>query len=141
MKLNGCLREVSKVFQGCNQDILRVFQGILWCETCKGVSRYIKEVQTVFQGGFRDVLRKFQGCLKKVSSVCQVNFKNVLFCNFIVAWISSQLPEQKEGLFTIVLTRAIYFMPYDTCFLILSGVTCIRHLTTCRKIVSFCSCC
>ena len=68
MKLNGCLREVSKVFQGYFQDILRVFQGRL----C--VSRYLKEVQRVFQGGFRDVLRKFQGCLKKVSSVFQENF-------------------------------------------------------------------
>ena len=74
MKLNGCLREVSKVFQGCFQDILRVFQGRLWGETFKGVSRYLKEVQRVFQGGFRDVLRKFQGCLKKVSSVFQENF-------------------------------------------------------------------
>ena len=62
MKLNGCLREVSKVFQGFFQDILRVFQGRLWGETFKGVSRYLKEVQRVFQGGFRDVLRKFQGC-------------------------------------------------------------------------------
>ena len=77
MKLNGCLREVSKVFQGCFQDILRVFQGRLWGETFKGVSRYLKEVQRVFQGGFRDVLRKFQGCLKKVLSVFQENFKNV----------------------------------------------------------------
>ena len=45
MKLNGCLGEVSKVFQGCFQDILRVFQGRLWGETFKGVSRYLKEVQ------------------------------------------------------------------------------------------------
>ena len=76
MKLNGCLREVSKVFQGCFQDILRVFQGRLWGEPFKGVSRYLREAQTVFQGGFRDVLRKsvkcvsrkfhkkFQGCFK-----------------------------------------------------------------------------
>ena len=75
MELNGCLREVSKVFQGCFQDILRVFQGRLWGETFKGVSRYLKEVQRVFQGGFRDVLRKFQGGLKKVSSVFLENFK------------------------------------------------------------------
>ena len=26
-------------------------------------------------------------------------YNGVLFCNFVVAWISSQLPEQKEGLF------------------------------------------
>ena len=28
-KLNGCLREVSKVFQGCFKEVLRVFQGRL----------------------------------------------------------------------------------------------------------------
>ena len=30
----------------------------------------------------------------------QEYFKEVLFDKFVVAWISSQLPEQKEGLFT-----------------------------------------
>ena len=91
MKLNGCLRKVSKVFQRCFRDILRVFLGRLWGETFKGVLRYLKEAQRVFQGGFRDVLRKFQGCLKKVSSVFQENFIKVLrlfqvfFCNFVVA--------------------------------------------------------
>ena len=35
-----------------------------------------------------------------MSRVFQECFNEVLFCNFIVAWISSQLPEQKEGLFT-----------------------------------------
>ena len=29
----------------------------------------------------------------------QESFNKVLFCNFVVAWISSLLPEQKEGLF------------------------------------------
>ena len=37
---------------------------------------------------------------KKASSVFQRVFNEVLFCNFDLAWISSQLPEQKEGLFT-----------------------------------------
>ena len=57
------------------------------------------------------LLRKLQGCLKKVSSVFQDNSKKVslvfqeclnevLFCDFVVAWISSQLPEKKEGLFS-----------------------------------------
>ena len=75
-----------------------------------GESRYLKEVQRLFLGSFKDVLRKFQGCLKKVPSVFQENFiksfRDVskifkwrrFFCNFI-AWISSQLPEHKEGLF------------------------------------------
>ena len=37
---------------------------------------------------------------KKVSRVFQEYFNEVLFWNFVVAWISSQLqlPEQKEGL-------------------------------------------
>ena len=37
--------------------------------------------------------------LKKVSSVFQETFNEVLFCNFVVASIVSQLTEQKEGLF------------------------------------------
>ena len=31
----------------------------------------------------------------------QQSFNEVLFCNIVVAWISSQLPEQKEGLFCL----------------------------------------
>ena len=69
-----------------------------------------KEVQSVFQGSFIDLLRKFQGCFNKVSSLFQELFKkkfqgcfkNVsisFFFNFVFARISSQLPEQKEGLF------------------------------------------
>ena len=52
-----------------------------------------------FQRRFKEVLRVFKGCLKKVSNVFHECFKEVLFCNSIVAWISLQLPEQKEGLF------------------------------------------
>ena len=41
--------------------------------------------------------------MQGVSIVFQENvtksFYEILFCNFVVAWISSQLPEQKEGLF------------------------------------------
>ena len=36
---------------------------------------------------------------KKGVSVFQECFNNVLFCDLVVAWISSQLPQQKEGLF------------------------------------------
>ena len=56
----------------------------------------LKEVQMAFQGTFKGVNESFM----KVSSVFQENFKNfqecfiyVLFCNFVVAWHSSQLPE------------------------------------------------
>ena len=45
--------------------------------------------------------RKFNGCFKGVSRVFQVSFKKtfkVFQKKFHVAWHSSQLPEQKEGL-------------------------------------------
>ena len=40
----------------------------------------------------------FQGCFQSVSRRFQENFKGVSK-KFYVAWPSSQLPEQKEGLF------------------------------------------
>ena len=45
---------------------------------------------------FEGVLRVFQGCFKGVSRVFQGVSKK-----FNVAWHSSQLPEQKEGLLTL----------------------------------------
>ena len=53
-----------------------------------------------FLGSFKDVLRKFQMYLKKVSQK-------------IVAWISSQLPKQKEGLF--IYLGFLYFEKYNNC--------------------------
>ena len=47
----------------------------------------LKNVSSVFQENFK---QSFKGALKM--------FDKVLFCNFIVAWISSQLPKKKEGL-------------------------------------------
>ena len=44
----------------------------------------------------------FKESVKCVSRKFQIKFSSMFqwsFCNFIVAWISSQLPEQKEGLF------------------------------------------
>ena len=58
-----------------------------------------KGVQRGFQGSFKDVLRKFKGGLKKVSSVFQENLMKFC-CAIFFAWISSQIPEQKEGLLT-----------------------------------------
>ena len=120
---------VSKVFQGYFKEVLRVFQGRLrgvprdlqwWFKGASRISkRSSKGVFREFQGSFKDILRKFQGCLKKVSSVFQENFKKkvsmvfqewfneVLFCNFVFAWISSQLPEQKEGLLSVLGSRHI----------------------------------
>ena len=34
----------------------------------------------------------------QVSRVFQISFNEVWFCHFVLTWISSQLPEQKEGL-------------------------------------------
>ena len=93
--------------RGVPRDLQGPFKGAsrLSKRSSKGVSRG-------FQGIFKDILRKFQGCLKKVSSVFQENFKKsfkdvcfkeclneVLPSNFVVTRISSQLTEQKEGLF------------------------------------------
>ena len=44
----------------------------------------------------------FKKIKKKASSVFQRVFNEVLFSNFDLAWISSQLPEQKEGLFFLM---------------------------------------
>ena len=41
-------------------------------------------------------------CLKKISKVFLECFNEVLFYDFVVAWISSQLPEQKEGFFQAI---------------------------------------
>ena len=49
---------------------------------------------------FEGVLRVFQGCFKGVSRVFQGVSKK-----FNVAWHSSQLPEQKEGLFVLFLSK------------------------------------
>ena len=51
----------------------------------------------MFPVTFKGVLRAFKGCFKDVSRVFQY-FQGVLK-KFHVAWHSSQLPEQKEGLF------------------------------------------
>ena len=57
----------------------------------------------MIQGCFKGIKKKFKGCFKKISKkvsrVFLECFNEVLFRDFVVAWISSQLPEQKEGLF------------------------------------------
>ena len=63
-----------------------------------------EEVSWMFQGSFHD----FQGCFmifKGVSRVFQGSFKKnfkVFQKKFNVSWHSSQLPEQKEGLFLLL---------------------------------------
>ena len=44
----------------------------------------------------------FKKISKKISRVFLECFNEVLLCNFVFAWISSQLPEQKEGFFIVV---------------------------------------
>ena len=41
-----------------------------------------------------------------------IHCNEVLFCNFLLAWISSQLPEQKEGLLPDrkVLSGGLFFL-------------------------------
>ena len=74
------------------------------------IQGYLKAVQRVlkgslnavskrFGGSFKESVSVFQENLKKVSKVLQEYFNEVLFDEFVVAWISSQLPEQKEGFF------------------------------------------
>ena len=76
----GSFKSVSRKFQECFKEVLRVFQG-----SVKGVSCFREEEVSRM---FHDFLRAFTKC-----SRC---FKN----KFYVAWHSSQLPEQKEGLFS-----------------------------------------
>ena len=78
-----CLKGVSRGFQGRFRDVSMVLHGYLplFLEV------YLKEVTR----GFNGVLRNFQENVKGVSK------------KFHVAWHSSQLPEQKEGLFFNIL--------------------------------------
>ena len=84
--------EVSRLFQGSFKSISMVFQGCL-----NGVSKKfqecLKEASRVFQGSFKIFFKVFQRCMVSVFQGSSV------FDSFIVACHSSQLPEQKEGLF------------------------------------------
>ena len=88
---------VSWMFKGCFKHVLKKLQGYY--------KRALKVLERKFQS-FKSAPRKVQGCFREVSTICQKCFKElrgcfkeVLFSNFVVAWYSSQLPEQKEGLF------------------------------------------
>ena len=54
----------------------------------------------------------FKKISEKVSRVFQKSFNEVLFCNFVVAWISSQLPKQKVVLFSSGGTRLVSWSSY-----------------------------
>ena len=76
-KFKGCFKEVSTVFQGSFWEISRVFQ-----ESFKGVSKNLSKSHECF----KTVSRKFKAYQK--------SFKIAL----LLVLLSSQLPEQKEGL-------------------------------------------
>ena len=86
--------------KGVVRNIEGCFNGVLsWFQV------FMKEVQRVLQGGFKglkEVSRKFCVVFRKFSRLLLREFKGyfieILFCNFVVAWHSSQLPKQKEGL-------------------------------------------
>ena len=47
-------------------------------------------------------------------NVFQECLNEALFCDFVVAWISSQLPEQKEGLFNWTWALGMYSHKHKT---------------------------
>ena len=98
-------KNVSRKFYGFSRKI----EGCIFKIDSREIQGYLKEVQRVFQGSFKAVSKPFYGSIrgvkcvlrkfqKKVSRVFQECF-NKIFFNFVVARISSQVPEQKEGLF------------------------------------------
>ena len=90
------MKKVSKVFQGSFKSVSRKMETF----------SYLKEVQRLFQWSFKPIAKTFKevsGVYKKVSSVFKENSRelqecfNEFFCDFVVAQISSQLTEQREG--------------------------------------------
>ena len=88
-------------FKGVVRNIEGCFNGVLsWFQV------FMKEVQRVLEGSFKvlkEVSRKFCVVFRKFSRQLLREFKGyfieILICNFAVALLSLQLPEQKEGLF------------------------------------------
>ena len=89
----GVPREIQGRFKGGSQGYIK--------EKFKG---FFKGVSWQFQIRFKEVSRVFKESVKCVPRKFQIKFQEcfngVFFCNFVVAWISSHLPEQKEGLFS-----------------------------------------
>ena len=85
--IQGYLKGILKKFKGCFKRVSRQFQRIF-----KESSRVFKETVKCVSSKFD---KKFQMCFKNFSTKFYLR-------NFVVAWISSQPPEQKEGLFDSV---------------------------------------
>ena len=77
-----------------------MFQGSLKCVPRKILGSY-KEVSKVSQESFRVVSRKKVGGFQRKLKEFLLVLRQVLFCNFVLTYISLQLPEQKEGLFYV----------------------------------------
>ena len=99
------LQRISMVFYRSFMGATRRFQ---WC--FKSGSQVIKAIQGSFKGSFesvsrifhksfKEVSRTFFKCLIEVWSSCEGVSRMFCFWKFIIACHSSQLPEQKEGLF------------------------------------------
>ena len=65
--------------------------------TSSQFQRCVKQVSRLFEKSIKGGSRK--SIKKKIARVFQECFNEVLFCNFVLAWISLKLPEQKKGLF------------------------------------------
>ena len=93
-KIQECLKKISmafqKNFQGCFKEVFQCVSRVF--------ERSSKGIPWKFKICFKGVSRKFKGCSKKDFRVLQGSFNEVLFCDCVLACISSQLPEQKEGL-------------------------------------------
>ena len=82
------LKDDSRNIEGCFNGVLSGSQRCL-----RNSKNFEKKVSRVFKESGKCVSRKFQ---------C---FNEVLLCNFLFAWISLQLPKQKEGLLFLELSE------------------------------------
>ena len=112
---HGSFKEVLRVFQGsegCSESPLRVTQG-----SFKVSERSSKGVSRQFQ--------RFKGVKESVKRVSRKFHKK--FCNFVVASMSSQLPEQKEGLLFVLFS--LFIILVCACELLFFSFYCLNFIT------------
>ena len=85
----GRFKGVSRKFQGCYRKCQGCYRKFSKMRKFQGCFRGVSWFSRVFPECFKEVSRKLSRCFKKVSC----------------AWHSSQLPEQKEGLFFLQDTK------------------------------------
>ena len=107
------MKEIQSVFQGNFKVVSKKFQGCF-----KGISIKIKgcfkRPLRVIQDNFKGIQKNFKGCIKEVSRMFKEkkvsSFKGYSrMFQFNFAWHSSQLPDQKEGLFFAIKRQLIYY--------------------------------